>query len=150
MAIEWWLLGFAFAVSLAGTFALRRYAVRRQILDVPNERSSHLNPTPRGGGLAIVASVLSGMAILRYLGHVADSTFYAVLGGGFLVAGIGFLDDRKHIPAGIRLMVHFAAAVWALYWLGDVPPLNFGWAIWHWSWMGNVFATISLVWLLNL
>jgi Fuc2NAc and GlcNAc transferase len=49
-------IGFlALALSYLGVAALRRWAERRQILDIPNERSSHTLPTPRGGGIAIVS-----------------------------------------------------------------------------------------------
>ncbi|MCI0556512.1 MAG: glycosyl transferase, partial [Anaerolineae bacterium] len=44
-------------LSYLGVWIIRRYAERRQILDHPNERSSHSMPTPRGGGLAIIVLV---------------------------------------------------------------------------------------------
>jgi Fuc2NAc and GlcNAc transferase len=44
----------ALAASYFGVATIRRMAERRQFLDIPNERSSHTRPTPRGGGLAIV------------------------------------------------------------------------------------------------
>ncbi|HZM25656.1 MAG TPA: hypothetical protein VFC02_28155, partial [Anaerolineales bacterium] len=45
-------------LSYFGVYLIRRYAERRQIIDRPNERSSHSTPTPRGGGLAIVILVI--------------------------------------------------------------------------------------------
>ena len=45
-------------LSYLGVWIIRRYAEKRQLLDHPNERSSHSMPTPRGGGLAIVLIVI--------------------------------------------------------------------------------------------
>lgn len=55
MALGFLLL--VFLASLLMTWLLRRYALLRNVLDIPNQRSSHTLPTPRGGGLAIVFGV---------------------------------------------------------------------------------------------
>ena len=51
----------AFLVSLTATVLVMRHLVswlrKKQILDVPNERSSHVRPTPRGGGLAVTVDL---------------------------------------------------------------------------------------------
>ncbi len=54
MAFLYWLLPLVFLCSCLGTWMLRHYALSRSLLDVPNERSSHQVPTPRGGGVAVV------------------------------------------------------------------------------------------------
>ena len=51
----WWSLPLVAALAWWLTGAMRRYALTRQLLDIPNARSSHTTPTPRGGGVAIVA-----------------------------------------------------------------------------------------------
>ena len=51
------------------TGLVRRHALRRALLDLPNERSSHAAPTPRGGGLAIAAVILVGAAVATPLAH---------------------------------------------------------------------------------
>lgn len=54
--VTWWLLSDAFLLAAVASYglveAVRRWVVRRSVLDIPNDRSSHINPTPRGGGLA--------------------------------------------------------------------------------------------------
>jgi nucleoside-diphosphate-sugar epimerase len=50
----------------------------------------------------------------------------ALIGGGLAVAIVGFLDDRYQLSAGIRLAVHCGAALWALGWLGGLPPVRIG------------------------
>src|SRR5437588_5321616 len=61
------LAGMALAVSAALTLAMRKFALSRGLLDVPNERSSHKKPTARGGGAAIAATATTGFVILAAL-----------------------------------------------------------------------------------
>ena len=121
----WWLLLAVFAVSWGMTFLLRRYALAKSLMDIPNERSSHSIPTPRGGGVAIVISFLLALSVLGGLGLLSSSALYGIFGSGLLVAAIGFADDHGHIAARWRLLGHFMAAGWALFWLNGVPPIEF-------------------------
>lgn len=133
------------------TALLRRYALARSLLDVPNARSSHSMPTPRGGGVAIVIAFLLGLCVAFFAGlGIPSELFYALLGAGLGIALLGFLDDHGHIAARWRLLGHFLAAAWVLYWLGGLPPLVvFGGQL-QLSWIGHVLAAFYLVWLLNL
>jgi len=136
--------------SWALTGFLRRYALAKSLIDIPNARSSHTIPTPRGGGLAIVIVFLIGLPILWAHQAISWQSMSSLLGAGIIVALVGFLDDHGHIPARWRLLAHFCAAVWGLFWLGGLPPLVvFGQPV-DLSWLGNVFGAIYLVWLLNL
>ena len=133
------------------TALLRRYALARSLLDVPNARSSHSLPTPRGGGVAIVVAFLLGLCVAFFTGlGIAAELFYALLGAGLGIALLGFLDDHGHIAARWRLLGHFLAAAWALYWLGGLPPLAVFGGLLQLSWVGHVLAAFYLVWLLNL
>jgi len=138
------------AASLVGTGLLRRYALRRNIIDVPNDRSSHLVPTPRGGGVAIVLTFLAGLAVLVAAGLADPRTAAALAGAGAIVALVGFLDDHGHVAARWRLLAHFAAALWALVALGGLPPMAALGTTIDLGWMGDVLGVIALVWLLNL
>ena len=144
------LLVTVFALSWALTGGLRRYALSKSLIDIPNERSSHSVPTPRGGGVAIVFGFLVALPVLGAFGLLGIGTLYALLGSGLLVAIIGFADDHGHIAAKWRLLGHFVAAVWALYWLDGLAPVTFFGAMIDLGWLGNVFAVIYLVWMLNL
>lgn len=138
------------AGSAVLTGVLRRYALARSLIDVPNSRSSHSVPTPRGGGVAIVLTFLSALAVVALLGAVASEYVWAVVGGGGVVALIGFLDDHGHIAARWRLVAHFAGAFWVLAAIGGVPPLaQFGQQI-SLGVPGVLLAALYLVWLLNL
>ena len=145
-----WCLPVSLIMSLLMTAALRRYALARSVIDVPNARSSHTVPTPRGGGVAIVLTFLLAVIALMLSGDEQIRMLTALVGGGALIAIIGFMDDHGHIAARWRLLGHFVAAIWMLAWIGGLPPLSmFGWTV-DLGWLGGLLATVYLVWLLNL
>lgn len=146
----WLLLAGVFLASLLLTFVLRSYALRNSLMDVPNARSSHSIPTPRGGGVAIVVSFLTAMSISVMAGELSQAQFIGLFGAGLAVALIGFADDHGHIAARWRLLGHFAAATWILICFGGLASLDvFGFKV-DLGWFGAVLAAIYLVWLLNL
>ncbi|MGO3841001.1 MAG: MraY family glycosyltransferase [Alcaligenes pakistanensis] len=140
----------AFLLAYCLTWAVRKYAVERNVIDVPNARSSHTRPTPRGGGVAFVATFLLLGLISALLLPSDTGTAIAILGAGLLVALVGFLDDHGHIPARWRLAAHFSAAIWILYWLGGPPPITLLGASIPTSWLLSIILAFFLVWLLNL
>ncbi|ARS48518.1 glycosyltransferase family 4 protein [Pseudomonas sp. GD04158] len=146
----WWLLPAVAGVSLVMTGALRRYALSRSLMDIPNSRSSHSVPTPRGGGVAIVLAFLAASPVLALADLLHWAVMWALLGAGAGVAVIGFLDDHGHIAARWRLLGHFVAAIWALFWLGGLPPLSLFGMSFDLGWLGHTLAALYLVWLLNL
>lgn len=138
------------SLSFLLTWLLRRYALARSLMDIPNSRSSHSVPTPRGGGVAIVICFILAVLGLALTGQVDSAAVYALCGAGGLVAVIGFLDDHGHIAARWRLLGHFSAAAWAIFWLGGLPAISlFGFVV-DLGWFGHVLAAVYLVWLLNL
>ena len=66
------------------------------------------------------------------------------------MAAVGFLDDHFRVSAWLRLLIHFAAAGWALWQLNGMGPLHLGWIIWDWGWVGQLVALVGLVWMINL
>ena len=132
------------------TGLIRRYALAKSLVDVPNHRSSHSVPVPRGGGLSLVVVVLLALPLLWLAGELDAALLIALLGGGGMVALIGFMDDHGHIAARWRLLAHFFGAAWVLVWLGGFPPLNVLGGEWNLGIVGVVIAAVYLVWLLNL
>jgi len=142
-----WIFLFALLASIALTGLLRRYALAASLLDIPNARSSHSLPTPRGGGVAIVVVFLLGNLILFHYELLNSAALWAFLGAGAWIAVVGFIDDHQHIPARWRLLAHFIGAAWGLFWLG-LPTLSlFGIEL---TTVGYVLGAFYLVWLLNL
>jgi UDP-N-acetylmuramyl pentapeptide phosphotransferase/UDP-N-acetylglucosamine-1-phosphate transferase len=143
-------LGMVLVSAAALTGMMRKYAINRSLLDLSNPRSSHSIATPRGGGVSIVVTFTAALVFLFCLGRVPSHYFVALLGGGLLVSGIGFWDDHGHISARWRIIIHFAAASWALGWLGSMPPIPVGDVTWSLGWIGDALGVVLLVWFLNL
>jgi len=102
---------------------------------------------PRGGGLSIVVSFLVAVS---FIDSIPANVLLSLIGAGTLVAAIGFWDDQGHIAARWRLLSHFVAASWAVFWLGGIPDFQlFGFNM-NASWIGLVVIVFLLVWLLNL
>ncbi|AHL76125.1 glycosyl transferase [Stutzerimonas stutzeri] len=145
-----WLSALVFCASFILTWALRRYALHRDLIDIPNARSSHVEPTPRGGGVAIVVSLLAALPLISWLGLIPWPAMWGLWGAGCGVAIVGFLDDHGHIPARWRLLGHFLAAAWVLFWLGGFPSLELFGLTLDLGWWGHTLAAIWLAWHLNL
>ncbi|MFK3906763.1 glycosyltransferase family 4 protein [Pseudomonas monteilii] len=145
-----WLLAAVVLAAFVLTALIRRYALARSLMDVPNARSSHSVPTPRGGGVAIVCAFLMALAGLWSFGQVASADVIALGGAGLLVAVVGFIDDHQHIPARWRLFGHGLAAIWLLAWLGGLPTVVVAGLSVSTPWLLVPLAVLYLVWLLNL
>lgn len=146
----WYILPVVMLVSLGLTALLRQYALRRSIIDVPNARSSHTVPTPRGGGVAIVVVFAAALVLMVWLQLIGTDESLALLGSGLLVAVIGFMDDHGHIAARWRLLGHFLAAMWALFWMQGLPAIKVFGFTFELGWVGHALAVLYLVWMLNL
>ncbi|BAQ65001.1 glycosyltransferase family 4 protein [Geminocystis sp. NIES-3709] len=112
----------------------------KQLLDIPNDRSSHVNPTPRGGGLGFVIAFTIGIiviALLPVLPIKSDIFLPLIL---LPLTIIGFLDDRYNLPSRLRYGVQLAVAVFAVirYGIFPLPFNNLGLA-------GIIIATILTV-----
>lgn len=123
---------------------------RFQILDHPNERSLHSRPTPRTGGVAIVTSMLAGLALVAIAGEARAELPWLVAGVAIL-AGVSFLDDRRGLPVRIRLAGQFAAAAMLAGGGLVLPSVSLPGAEWAWpAGGGAVFSLLFLVWMANL
>jgi len=88
------------AVTAAVCPVVRRLLVHRGVVDYPNDRSSHVVPTPRGGGLPCSVVVLSGWTVALASGRVLPLPVLAVI---LALAVLGLLDDHSRLSALIRL-----------------------------------------------
>ena len=120
---------------------------RRHMLDYPNTRSSHLAPTPRGGGIAVTGSVLFAWIALQSAGLVASSVISIVIGTG-LLAVVSWIDDLRGLSPGVRLVAQGVAVTIGILVLPDAlsrpavwsgPVLYFAAASLVWVWWINLF-----------
>lgn len=131
--------------SLALTEKLRLGLLKRAMLDIPNERSSHKQPVPRGGGLAVMGVVLTGM--LAMLGWNPSASHAAIFAAAALLVGVSLYDDRKGASAGLRFGAHLLAAGLGAasfasdqFLLGGLAPF----------WLDRAVMVIGWAWFMNL
>jgi UDP-N-acetylmuramyl pentapeptide phosphotransferase/UDP-N-acetylglucosamine-1-phosphate transferase len=111
------------AVSWITVAVVRDAARRRGLLDMPNARSSHGVPTPRLGGLGIVAGVIAALGLAAVLGADVRGALVPV-GLGVVVAAVSLIDDVRSLPALTRLVVHLAAGAAAVAALGPTDVIR--------------------------
>lgn len=120
-------MAWAGSASVAGAAALSAvlvalalvYARRRGLVDAPGQRRSHAAPTPRGGGIGIVLTVLvAGFAPAVWRGDDLAAALAAATAG---VALVGWWDDHRPLSARVRLAVHAAAGALVVATLWGVP-----------------------------
>jgi UDP-GlcNAc:undecaprenyl-phosphate GlcNAc-1-phosphate transferase len=141
----------AFAVALAALSAgVVRLMIAFPILDHPNHRSAHRNPTPRGGGLGVVVAFVAGMLVLYQaarFARIAEMQFLGVILAAVAIAAVALWDDVRDLSARLRLGAQLGAALvavgsglvvtqLALPWIG---PVQLGW-------LGPV---LTLVWIVG-
>lgn len=118
-----------FILLLIAELVYFRIADKRNIIDKPNERSSHSTIVLRGGGIIFLIGVWIWSIFFGF-------QYPWFLAGLTLVAGISFVDDIRSLPDSVRLVAQFAAAAMAFYQLG----------ILHWSmWWIILLALIVYV-----
>lgn len=115
------------------------------VVDRPNARSSHVRPTVRGGGIAIMAAIVVGAFLVRR--PAADGMVIPVAGIAVFLAVLSFWDDLKTLPATVRFGGHAAAALAALACLGwpqlkiEISPLH---SMEPWTWCS---VALMFLWL---
>lgn len=138
-------------ISFVLTVFIRKAALKNNRLDIPNERSSHTSPTPRGSGLAVVVAFEFGLVALLTNGTISKCIFLALAAPGMVVAIIGRLDDLGHLTsAKWRLFGHFVCASLVVWLVGGLPSLPLVNETIDFGLIGDLAAVIYLVWMLNL
>ena len=140
-----------FVVSAVTTHQLVSNSHRLSTLDIPNERSSHLTPTPRGGGIAFVATSLAGFLLLLLNKELDHADLLALCCAGVIVAISGYLDDRQKISgATIRLVLHAIGAIVLVVGIGFPSQISLFDRTINTGVVGSILGVLYLVWLLNL
>lgn len=128
----------AFVVALLAGPPVVAAMRRLQVIDHPGDRSSHVLPTPRGGGLTLAAGALTAAILLPTFGGPARTGLLAAA-AGFGV--IGLAEDLRGVRPLTRLALQFAVAALSLRWLLDDlggPP----------AWQA-LFALGCLLWMVS-
>ena len=140
-----------FLVSAITTRQLVANSHRLSTLDIPNERSSHLTPTPRGGGIAFVATSLVGFLLLLLNNSLDTAEILALCCAGAIVAIAGHLDDRQQISGVmVRLIFHALGAIILIVGIGFPSQISLFDQTVNAGVIGSILGVLYLVWLLNL
>ena len=144
--------GFSFSslvLSYYFVFALRRWTERGKIFDIPNERSSHTRPVPRGGGIAIVLLTLIGLFVYAWLNP--EWTIFSISAyvfGAFLISAVSWLDDLRSLGVKLRLSAHSLGAIIAISGIGYWHTINFPFlGQIHLGWIG---LPVTFLWIVGL
>jgi Fuc2NAc and GlcNAc transferase len=131
------------------TFLIRKFALKRGIVSIPNERSLHSTPVPLGGGLAIVISWYVGISILFISGLLENNLYFALL-SGLLLTIVSLINDLIGLKPSIRLFFHFATAIIAFIFLGGLRQLIIPSIEMNYTFLIYPLAIIGMVWFINL
>lgn len=138
---------FTILAAYFGVVVILSWTTRREVLDIPNDRSSHDTPTPHGGGLVMVILTLAGVLTYGIMTGELRAVWW-FLAGGALIAVVSWFDDLHDLPSAIRFAVHGFGAIMAIagfgYWqsvdLPLLPAVNLGW----------LGAAVTFVWIVGL
>lgn len=137
-----------------GTAWVHCYAERLRLVRVPNHRSSHIRPTPNGGGLGIV---VGGAIAGTWVAWAGGTVLWVVLGLSLFVAGVGLWNDVRDLPAWTRFGVQVAACGGLLIALGAMPDVTLipaslpeGGRMVVAGWVLSALLLLTAVWWINL
>lgn len=145
---ELFIYGLVFCTTFAGVKIFRRWSWRQRLFDVPNERSSHTVPTPRGGGLIIVIVCLLTYSVstLFWKGDFR----WSYLLGAFLIALVSWLDDLYTISFVWRFLIHTGSALLIVFTFGYFDEIYLPFlGNCHIGTAGAVLTFFWIVWLTN-
>ena len=97
-------------ISLLATGLFRCYALKKGLMDIPNQRSSHQVKTPRGGGVVFVSLWSLGCIIGCWLQNLPWALLVLLLVPSLSIALVGFIDDHHSLSAKVRLLIHLIAS----------------------------------------
>ncbi|MGB9152730.1 MAG: glycosyltransferase family 4 protein [Alphaproteobacteria bacterium] len=135
-----------FFLAIVLTSLVKNILLKNAVLDIPNERSSHKIPVPRGGGWALLAVLVPGLiGAFAFLDH--DLRHMGLILAVLLLAFISWLDDRWRVSAGLRFSVHIVAACLGSF--SFLPEeMLFGGAVPFW--LDRTLMIVGWVWFINL
>lgn len=130
------------SAGLCGLYLL--FARRLQLVDRPNERSSHQRPTPHGGGLPLLLAFALGVALAATWHGPWEPVYLVLLAGALCLMLVGVLDDLRGLSVALRMVLYGLSCLLLAIWLlaGSVTGLTLLFTLSAW--------TLILLWSLNL
>lgn len=147
------LLAFCLLVTFVSFFVtqgVRVYAIRKNLLDHPNYRSSHQVPTPKSGGIGFVLIILVFLTYQFVTAAMPYEAIYSLMLVTLGIAIIGFIDDVFHMSASIRFVLYLVVIVSALTILPELPSISLYFVAIEHPGLLLVLYSVALLWFLNL
>ena len=140
---------FLLVLSFALTYFIKNYAMKKSLVDIPNDRSSHSVPTPHGGGIAIAVAWFSGISYLYYMGDINEPLYFSLM-VGLLLSSVSYVDDLFELSSKLRLVVQASVSMVGLYFLGGINELDFFFFSIENQLFTNIFSFFLIIWFINL
>lgn len=137
----------AFLIAVAATRMALGWLRARAILDRPNERSSHAVPTPRGGGIGLLAGLLPAWTGIALALPGADPVWPLLLAAALLLAALSFADDLKGLSARVRFAAQLAAVAVVL---AAMQPEDYVFQGLLPLWLDRILTALAWLWFVNL
>ena len=136
-----------FLLSFGLTYFYRSFAINKEIIANPNNRSLHKQFIPSGGGIVFSSIYVLLIGILGFF-EILRFEMLMVFGlGAFSAALFGFVDDLYDINALVKLFIQFSLSVWVLVWF-DIGGLDI--LSWLPFWLSWFLSCFLLIWIMNL
>mgnify|MGYP003483712073 CR=1 FL=1 len=118
-----------FVLLLSTELLYFRLADKFNIIDKPNERSSHTSVVLRGGGVIFSLAMVAWAAMMGVQGECnAVLGYVPFLVGLIVVAVVSFVDDVKSLPDSVRLVAQFGAMA-LMFWSMGIMQWNMWWVV---------------------
>ena len=138
-----------FLISFTFTYFMKNIAIKKSLVAIVNERSSHNIPTPHGGGMAIAITWFVG-TIYLYVDNQIEATLFYPLLIGFIISIVSFCDDIYELSATLRLAVQSTVSVMGLFFVGGLNSIDLGLFSIENPIVTNIFAFFLIIWFINL
>ena len=138
------------AISVIINILIRNFAIKNNLFDIPNNRSSHQTPKPKGGGISIVLPLILTVTILFFCQMIDTKIAVSMIIGLTLVGITGLIDDYKSLSALFRVGVYIFSAGLSLHIIGGLDSISINRHSYYLGNAGYYLSILFLVWLTNL
>lgn len=139
-----------FFVSLFVTYRLINIFRKKNLVDIPNQRSSHKVSTPKGGGISIVTLTLISLIVLLISNSINLEFGVGLAIGLIVIATTGFVDDIYNLSIFKRVVLYGGAVLCSILILSPDQEISFGQNSFQIGVMIYVLYAIYSFWILNL
>ncbi|HEY6132053.1 MAG TPA: glycosyltransferase family 4 protein [Halioglobus sp.] len=135
---------FLLSVLMCGFYLM--FARNRQLLDLPNERSSHTRPTPHGGGVALILAFTLGLLLSARLFGAWDKSLVTLAVAVLALMVLGIIDDLRGLSVRLRLALYSLVCLWVAFTL--LYAVNSGNVLFDTALI--LLTALAMLWSLNL